>query len=86
MKVFAVVYASYEAGDFCWDSDNIIFMSLDQNKTVKFFNKQISWYLNRDDVELDEDNNSTTFSCSIGKWSYSYELVEFELDKDLRYI
>ncbi len=86
MKVFAVVYASYEAGDFCWDSDNVIFMSLDQNKTVEFFNKQVSWYLNRDDVELDEDNNSTTFSCSIGKWSYSYELVEFELDKDLRYI
>lgn len=86
MTVYTIMYSSYESGDFCWDSDNVIFMSLDRNKTVDFFNKQISWYLNRDDVELDEDNNSTTFSCSVGKWSYAYELVEFELDKDLRYI
>lgn len=86
MIVYAVIYSSYESGDFCWSNDNVIYMSLDQNKAINFFNKEISWYLNQDDVELDEDNDATTFSCSVGKWSYSYELVEFELDKDLRYI
>jgi hypothetical protein len=86
MTVYAIIYSSYESGDFFWSSDNVIYISLDQNKAIDFFNKEISWYLNRDDVELYKHNNATTFGCSVGKWSYSYELVEFELDKDLRYI
>ena len=86
MIIYAILYNAYEYDDVYQGELQPIYMSIDPKKTIEFFNKEISWYLNRSDVELDDKNSKSKFSCSVGNWCYNYKLISYHLDKDLRYV
>lgn len=93
-KIYVLRYRSYEFDDICQSGYCPIFISLDKEKVVNFFNeqkKEVIDNFNRivKDNNISEDNedyqileNDDKSLCLYqGNWCYRYSLDEYELDK-----
>lgn len=93
-KIYVLRYRSYEFDDSCPSGYCPIFISLDKEKVVKFFNEQKKKVINNfnriikdnnisknsEDYRILE-NNDKALCLYQGNWSYRYIFEEYELDK-----
>lgn len=92
-KIYAILYNAYEIDDIERGDLTPIYCSLSQvnrdkkyDELVEDSHKQFNKYSNEDDYwEQNDICDLHELNYSIGKWSYHYRTVEYDLDKDLRY-
>jgi len=82
MNIYIIYHEFYENGSYCNNKD-VVYLSLDLNKTKNIFNEKIAQCLNHPDIEV-ETINDHYFECCINKYAISFEIKTFELDKDYR--
>lgn len=78
--IYFLEYTGYEMDDPYYGADfRPIFVSLDENKVIELFNKELEASKDKPDFEQDD---AESFSYTDGyKWCYKYRLQKFEMDK-----
>lgn len=78
--IYFLEYTGYEMDDPYYGADfRPIFVSLDENKVIELFNKELEASKDKPDFEQ-EDTQSFSYTDGY-KWCYRYRLQKLEMDK-----
>ena len=78
--IYFLEYTGYEMDDPYYGADfRPIFVSLDENKVIELFNKELEASKDKPDFEQED---AESFSYTDGyKWCYQYRMQKIEMDK-----
>ena len=81
--IYVILSDNFETDD-CWhgSGSTVEYVSLSKDKAQAFLEKQRYHYMNIEDNDIDIDEPDK-FTVYVGKWCYSYELIEAPEDTDL---